>query len=101
MMLLNQRFQPWKSRHNYQHTDQAAAPSVILSDSDISDISNLQEWPIKYILRETATEYLIDWEGPYDPTWVSRRFLLSSCTAQILSLLHVELWLTLLRLPRI
>ncbi|CAG8227477.1 unnamed protein product [Penicillium salamii] len=69
MMLLNQRFQPWKSRHNYQHTDQAAAPSVILSDSDISDISNLQEWPIKYILRETATEYLIDWEGPYDPTW--------------------------------
>ena len=62
-----------KADMEYQHTDRSAASSTFLSQSDNSDISNLQEWPIKYILRETATEYLIDWEGPYDPTWVSRR----------------------------
>ncbi|CAG8014630.1 unnamed protein product [Penicillium olsonii] len=58
-----------KADMEYQHTDRSAASSTFLSQSDNSDISNLQEWPIKYILRETATEYLIDWEGPYDPTW--------------------------------
>ncbi|KAJ5462701.1 Histone deacetylase complexsubunit 2/3 [Penicillium sp. IBT 31633x] len=34
-------------------------------DSESDD----QEWPIKCILRETESEYLIDWEGAYDPTW--------------------------------
>ncbi|KAJ5362830.1 hypothetical protein N7541_003674 [Penicillium brevicompactum] len=53
-----------------QHTDRPVAFTLNLSDSShSSDISTLQEWPIKRILRETATEYLIDWEGPYDPTW--------------------------------
>lgn len=29
------------------------------------------EWDIKCILEESEDLYLIDWEGPYSPTWVS------------------------------
>jgi len=29
-----------------------------------------EEYPINCILDETRTKYLIDWEGPYSPTWV-------------------------------
>lgn len=66
-----------------QHTDRPVAFTLNLSDSShSSDISTLQEWPIKRILRETATEYLIDWEGPYDPTWVSCKPCSSSEDAQ-------------------
>lgn len=65
-----------------KHTDRPAASTEILSvsshSSQSSNISTLQEWPIKRILRETSKEYLIDWEGPYDPTWVSCRCYLSS-----------------------
>jgi hypothetical protein len=30
-----------------------------------------QEYPIKCILDESRGKYLIAWEGPYTPTWVS------------------------------
>lgn len=29
------------------------------------------EWDIKCILDESESQYLIDWEGPWSPTWVS------------------------------
>lgn len=35
-----------------------------------SDIGE-DEWFIKCILDENETQYLIDWEGPWSPTWVS------------------------------
>jgi hypothetical protein len=38
--------------------------------SDSSELDD-DEWPIRCILQETDTEYLIDWEGSYDPSWVS------------------------------
>lgn len=50
-----------------------AGPAITIDSSDRSDSSAAEdEWPIKSILRETDTQYLIDWEGPYEPTWVSR-----------------------------
>lgn len=30
-----------------------------------------QEYPIKFILDESGGKYLIAWEGPFEPTWVS------------------------------
>jgi hypothetical protein len=32
-----------------------------------------EEYPIKCIITESRTKYLIDWEGPYYPTWVRRK----------------------------
>lgn len=69
-----------------------AGPTITIDSSDSSDNSEAEdEWPIKSILRETDTHYLIDWEGPYEPTWVSRiaRLLFKNLTE-----LRVELRLT-------
>ena len=47
---------------------------VIDSDSEKeheSDSLEEDEWYIKCILDETESQYLIDWEGPWSPTWVS------------------------------
>ncbi|CAI7666986.1 unnamed protein product [Penicillium palitans] len=69
------REQPHPAKLNSQrrkNTDRPPATTVVISDSSESSDgcdSDDQEWPIKCILRETDTEYLIDWEGPYDPTW--------------------------------
>jgi hypothetical protein len=50
-----------------------AGSAITIDSSDSSDNSEAEEeWPIKSILRETDTQYLIDWEGPYEPSWVSR-----------------------------
>ncbi|KGO63979.1 Histone deacetylase complex, subunit 2/3 [Penicillium italicum] len=72
MMFRQQPYPPKLDSHHRNHTDRPPATTVVISDSsessDGSD-SDDQEWPIKCILRETDTEYLIDWEGPYDPTW--------------------------------
>lgn len=38
-----------------------------VENSDIGD----DEWLIKCILDENESQYLIDWEGPWSPTWVS------------------------------
>ncbi|KAJ9368802.1 hypothetical protein DTO282E5_6537 [Paecilomyces variotii] len=38
------------------------------TDSQIVDIGD-EEYPINCILDETRTRYLIDWKGPYSPTW--------------------------------
>lgn len=74
MMFREQPYPPKLDSQHRKNTDRPPATTVVISDSsessDGSD-SDDQEWPIKCILRETDTEYLIDWEGPYDPTWVS------------------------------
>ncbi|KAJ5318028.1 hypothetical protein N7508_002536 [Penicillium antarcticum] len=51
--------------------DSPGAGSAITIDSSDSSVDNdiEEEWPIKSILRETDTQYLIDWEGPYESTW--------------------------------
>lgn len=76
MLFREQPHPPNLDSHHRKNTDRLPAAIVVISDSsessDGSD-SDDQEWPIKCILRETDTEYLIDWEGPYDPTWVSFR----------------------------
>ncbi|KAJ5512188.1 Histone deacetylase complex subunit 2/3 [Penicillium fimorum] len=70
--MFREQRQPKLDSHHRKNADRPTAATVIISDSsegsDGSD-SDDQEWPIKCILRETDTEYLIDWEGPYDPTW--------------------------------
>ncbi|CAG8900300.1 unnamed protein product [Penicillium egyptiacum] len=72
MMFREQPHSPKLDSHHRNNTDRPPATTVVIGDSsessDGSD-SDDQEWPIKCILRETDTEYLIDWEGPYDPTW--------------------------------
>ncbi|KAI3128692.1 hypothetical protein CBS147326_6717 [Penicillium roqueforti] len=71
-MLREQLRSPKLQSHHRKNTDRPSATIVVISDSsESSDGSDLddEEWPIKCILRETDTEYLIDWEGPYDPTW--------------------------------
>ncbi|KAJ5398557.1 hypothetical protein N7465_009046 [Penicillium sp. CMV-2018d] len=72
MMFREQPHPPKLDSQRRKNTDGPPATTVVISDSsessDGSD-SDDQEWPIKCILRETDTEYLIDWEGPYDPTW--------------------------------
>ncbi|CAG8047755.1 unnamed protein product [Penicillium nalgiovense] len=72
MMFREQPHSPKLDSHRRKNADRPPAATVVISDSsessDGSD-SDDQEWPIKCILRETDTEYLIDWEGPYEPTW--------------------------------
>ncbi|KAJ5853466.1 hypothetical protein N7534_006009 [Penicillium rubens] len=72
MMFREQPHSPKLDSHRRKNADRPPAATVVISDSsessDGSD-SDEQEWPIKCILRETDTEYLIDWEGPYEPTW--------------------------------
>ncbi|KAJ5775153.1 uncharacterized protein N7511_000164 [Penicillium nucicola] len=47
-----------------------AGPAITIDSSDCSESSKAEdEWPIKSILEETDTQYLIDWEGPYEPSW--------------------------------
>ncbi|KAJ5958149.1 Histone deacetylase complex subunit 2/3 [Penicillium vulpinum] len=71
-MMFREQPPPKLNSHHRKNTDRPPAITVAISDSseskDGSDLDD-QEWPIKCILRETDTEYLIDWEGPYDPTW--------------------------------
>lgn len=40
-------------------------------DQDQESEDEEGEWDIKCILEESEDLYLIDWEGPYSPTWVS------------------------------
>lgn len=44
------------------------------SESEDSDIGE-DEYLIKCILDENKSHYLIDWEGPWSPTWVSDLYL--------------------------
>lgn len=43
------------------------------NDENDDSTSSLDEdeWYINCILDETESQYLIDWEGPWSPTWVS------------------------------
>jgi hypothetical protein len=42
------------------------------SDDESLDIGD-EEYPIRCIIAETRTKYLIDWEGDYPPSWVRSR----------------------------
>lgn len=47
---------------------------VITSDEENDNESSAlaeDEWYINCILDETESQYLIDWEGPWSPSWVS------------------------------
>ena len=47
---------------------------VISSDEENNNESSAlaeDEWYIDCILDETESQYLIDWEGPWSPSWVS------------------------------
>lgn len=72
MVRADTRFWPPNSdRHCKPRTDSAPADTVFARVySDSSELDE-DEWPIRCILQETDTEYLIDWEGPYTPSWVS------------------------------
>lgn len=45
-------------------------PSDEENDSKSSALAE-DEWYINCILDETESQYLIDWEGPWSPSWVS------------------------------
>jgi hypothetical protein len=45
------------------------SPAYEGSDEESIEIGD-KEYPIKCIIAETRTKYLIDWEGDYSPTWV-------------------------------
>jgi hypothetical protein len=70
-MMLREQLHTKPNNHRKNCTDNLPATIVITSNSSDGSESDDQEWPIKCILRETEAEYLIDWEGPYEPTWVS------------------------------
>lgn len=59
------RKQQWKEQHIIQ-------PSEDEDDvEDDGEALDSDEWYINCILDETESQYLIDWEGPWTPTWVS------------------------------
>lgn len=63
--------------------------SFVISSSDDNEDQNPNEdedsgneedeWDIKCILDESGSQYLIDWEGPWSPTWVSFEKRVDSC----------------------
>lgn len=48
------------------------------------------EWDIKCILDESDSQYLIDWEGPWSPTWVRKRLCSSFLWCVLHSLTYVS-----------
>lgn len=58
----NRRNKRWKRKYTVLSSD----------DEDDESSSSLaeDEWLIKCILDESDSQYLIDWEGPWTPTWV-------------------------------
>lgn len=57
--------------HNYVVT---SSDEEDASADDIEDDSSDEEWEIKGIQDENQSEYLIDWVGPYTPTWVGSAY---------------------------
>ena len=57
--------------------------------SDNNEDEDEDEWDIKCILDESDSQYLIDWEDPWSPTWVSEIpivcFMVSSMFSDIRS----------------
>ncbi|PGH27159.1 hypothetical protein AJ80_01116 [Polytolypa hystricis UAMH7299] len=51
-------------------TDPDCQTTQLSQGSEDSD----QEYPIKCIVRESQTQYLIAWEGPYEPTWEPKHY---------------------------
>jgi hypothetical protein len=56
-----------KKRWRYQHVVHSSDTET---DND-SEALGADEWLINCILDESESQYLIDWEGPWTPTWVS------------------------------
>lgn len=59
----HKRKKRWRTQHVVHSSDNEA-------DTD-SEALSADEWLINCILDETESQYLIDWEGPWTPTWVS------------------------------
>ncbi|GKZ19667.1 hypothetical protein AbraCBS73388_004572 [Aspergillus brasiliensis] len=57
----HKRKKRWRSQHVVQSNDNEA--------EDESGTLGADEWYINCILDETESQYLIDWEGPWTPTW--------------------------------
>ncbi|KAL5355343.1 hypothetical protein BJX96DRAFT_47754 [Aspergillus floccosus] len=58
----NRRNKKWKSHYTIPSSDD--------EDDQTSSSLGEDEWLINSILDETDSQYLIDWEGPWTPTWV-------------------------------
>ena len=50
--------------------DSLSELSEVEESSDVDE----DEWLVRCILDEVDDYYLIDWEGPWSPTWVSWNF---------------------------
>ena len=60
-----------KSPTNKHQNKRTKRSYIIISSSDSEDSDLAEgEYLIKCILGENETQYLIDWEGPWNPTWV-------------------------------
>ncbi|GAT27763.1 HDA1 complex subunit [Aspergillus luchuensis] len=57
----HKRKKRWRTQHVVHSSDNEA-------DTD-SEALSADEWLINCILDETESQYLIDWEGPWTPTW--------------------------------
>ncbi|KAF7596583.1 hypothetical protein BBP40_000983 [Aspergillus hancockii] len=55
------RKEKWKSKHLTIPREE--------EDGDNDESLAEDEWPIDSILAETESQYLIDWEGPWTPSW--------------------------------
>lgn len=66
---------PVYTNRNHESRRKRWKETYILSSSEgeqeVNEIGG-EEYPINCILDEDDTRYLIDWEGPWSPTWVSR-----------------------------
>ncbi|PWY86435.1 hypothetical protein BO94DRAFT_517533 [Aspergillus sclerotioniger CBS 115572] len=57
------RRQRWKEQHVIQTSEDED------QTEDNTEALDADEWYINCILDETESQYLIDWEGPWTPTW--------------------------------
>lgn len=73
---------PVTAHHSEDHRGKRWKNNFVVLSSDDEDQSENgdenedsgnaeDEWDIKCILDESESQYLIDWEGPWSPTWVS------------------------------
>ncbi len=63
------RREQWNQNYVVTSSDEEDA-----STDEIEDGSSDEEWEINGILDENQSEYLIDWVGPYSPTWVGSAY---------------------------
>jgi hypothetical protein len=61
----------WKTKHIIISSEEEEEEEEEITDDDKSSDLDEDEWLINCILDETESQYLIDWEGPWTPSWVS------------------------------